>query len=170
LGWLGALALGWDVAPARAAVGAKASTFRLRAVPGTKWQGMFDLSESLKQGPVVLSFFATWCRPCEVELPVLQQHFTRLSTRGLQIVAVAIDGPESTAQIAPTVRRLGVEFPVVHDADSRVTSRYNPRRFAPFMVLIDTQGRIKQEREGWTQAHAAALPAQLEALLKPAAP
>lgn len=152
-------------ASTQAAVGSKAPLFRLRSVPGTHWQGVFDLGKALEKGPVVVSYFATWCRPCEVELPVLQKHHKQLASKGLTFVAVAIDGPESAAQIAPMARRLGLEFPVVHDADSRLSSRQNPRRLVPFLVAINPQGIVIAEKDGWTPEHAQALPALFDSLL-----
>ncbi len=150
---------------ARATPGARASDFFLRAVPGTSWKGGFRLADHLGKRPVALSFFATWCRPCELELPLLEKERVRLEPRGLVVASLAIDGPETAAQIAAMARRLGLRFPVLHDADSTVASRYVPRRTVPFLVLIDKAGLIVREREGWSQDHARSLPGELEALV-----
>jgi thiol-disulfide isomerase/thioredoxin len=153
--------------PARALAtpGARASAFTLRGAPGALWRGVFRMADHLGKRPVALSFFATWCRPCEIELPILDRERARLEPRGLVVAFVAIDGPETAAQIGALARRLSVRGPVLHDADSAVTSRYDPRRVVPFLVLVDRAGRIVREREGWTQEHARTLPGELEALV-----
>jgi peroxiredoxin len=162
-----AAARGLALAPASAlaARGARPADFSLRAATGAPWRGTFRLAEHLGRRPVVISFFATWCRPCEAELPALERLRARLSARGLVIVAVAIDGPDSAAQIGSMARRLALTFPVVHDADSRVSARMNPRRLVPFLVLVDRSGRIVREREGFTPADERNLSAEVEALL-----
>lgn len=150
---------------ARATPGARASAFRLRSVAGTRWRGTFDLAEHLGKRPILITFFATWCRPCEAELPFLQKLHVKHEKQGLVIVAISIDGPESASQIGAMVRRLGVGFPVLHDADSRVSARYNPRNVAPVLVAIDREGRIVHEREDWNATHEKRLSGEIEELL-----
>lgn len=161
----GALSLCCIRSGVQATPGARASVFRLRSVTGTAWRGTFDLAEHLGKRPVLISFFASWCRPCASELPFLQKLHTKYEKRGLVIVAVSIDGPDSAPEIGGMVRRLGVGFPVLHDADSRVSTRYNPRNAAPFLVMVDRDGRIVHEREGWNATHAERLPGEVERLL-----
>jgi cytochrome c biogenesis protein CcmG, thiol:disulfide interchange protein DsbE len=151
---------------ARATVGARATAFSLRSVPGAKWRGTFNLADYLGKQPVVITFFATWCRPCEVEIPLLQKLQKEHEKSGLVTVGIAIDGPETTSGIGPMSRRLGVEFPIVHDADSRVGARYNPRNFAPFLVLIDRTGKITREREGWNPSHESELRVSVAKLVR----
>lgn len=139
--------------PAFATAGKKASAFKLRGVPGASWKGTFDLGNHLGKRPVLIAFFATWCRPCEVELPFMQKLYESHHEKGLEVAAISIDGPETARGIGPMSRRLGLTFPVLHDADSRVGARYNPRNFAPFVVMIDRAGNIVREREGWNPTH-----------------
>jgi peroxiredoxin len=147
------------------APGKRPADFSLRAVPGTSWRGTFRLSDHLGKRPVAISFFSTWCRPCELELPALGKLRARFPEPDLALVAVAVDGPESASQIAPAARRLGLAFPVVHDADSTVSARLNPRREIPFLILVDHQGRIAVERGGFSAEHLRSLPAEIEALV-----
>lgn len=149
---------------AYARVGARPQAFRLPAVPGTSES--FDLGEHLGERPVVLCFWATWCDPCKQQLPIYQALYERLQPRGLRIAAISMDGPESISQAASAVSRLGLEFPVVSDLDTAVTSRLNPRRGAPFTVWIDRSGRIVQEREGFTLAERSDIARGVAALVR----
>lgn len=149
--------------PADARVGARPPDFTLRSVTGGPWSGTFRLREHLGRRPVVLSFFATWCRPCEVELPLLQRAHERHGDR-MKFAAIAIDGPESASGIASMIRRLRVRFPVLHDVDSSVTTRYNPRRAVPFLVMVGRDGRVRHERDGFSVADQRRLPRALDAL------
>ena len=148
-----------------AAVGSRPADFTLRSATGTEWRGTFRLRDHLGERPVVITFFSTWCRPCEQELPLLQRAWERYDGE-LVVVAIAIDGPQTAARIGPVTRRLGLEFPVVHDRDSSVTSRYNPRRALPFTVLVNDEGVIVDERASFTASDRRTLPRQLHALVQ----
>ncbi len=148
-----AILLGLMAPPqAEARVGSRPPAFTLPAIPGGPVSGNFEMSDHLGEHPVVIIFWATWCEPCKQQLPLYQQLYERYKERGLQVVAVSMDGAETIARAAPTVNRLGLEFPVVSDLDTAVTSRLNPRRGAPFTVWVDRSGRIVHEREGFTLA------------------
>ncbi|MEM1415691.1 MAG: TlpA disulfide reductase family protein [Myxococcota bacterium] len=138
--------------PADARVGARPPGFSLPSIPGGPVSGNFEMSEYLGNDPVAIVFWATWCEPCKVQLPLYQQLYERYQEQGLKVVAIAMDGPETIARTAPVVRRLGLTFPVVSDLDTAVTSRLNPRRGAPMTVWVDRSGRIVYEREGFTLA------------------
>ena len=152
LGLLASAAVPFLPSLAEARVGARPPEFSLPAIPGGPTSGEFDLGDSLGNHPVAIVFWATWCDPCKQQLPLYQQLYERYRERGLKVVAISMDGPETISQAAPVVRRLGLTFPVLSDLDTAVTSRLNPRRGAPFTIWIDRSGRIVHEQEGFTLA------------------
>jgi len=91
---------------------------------------------------VVMTFWATWCVPCKDELPVLQKIYERERDRGLEILAIAMDGPETQAQVGSQAQQMGLTFPVLLDSDSRAVALYNPKRAAPMLRIFDADGRI----------------------------
>jgi cytochrome c biogenesis protein CcmG/thiol:disulfide interchange protein DsbE len=72
-------------------------------------------SESLKGSPVVLNFFAGWCRPCIEEAPLLQETYERYRDQGVRFVGVATNDTEERA--LDFVRKYGIEFDVVMGDD-----------------------------------------------------
>lgn len=137
---------------ASARVGATPPAFELPSIPGGPVAAGFDLGDHLGNSPVAIVFWATWCDPCKQQLPLYEALYQRYQERGLKVVAISMDGPETLSQAAPTVNRLGLSFPVVSDLDTSVTSRLNPRRAAPFTIWVDRGGRIVYEQEGFTLA------------------
>jgi peroxiredoxin len=125
----------------------------------------FALSQHSGKEIVLLDFWATWCEPCARELPHLEALSQRYKGQGLLVVGVAMDGPETVASVAPFTRRYGVTFPVVLDEDTRVASLYNPRRAAPFMVIIDRAGRVAKTREGYNMGDEKAIEEDVRELL-----
>jgi len=125
--------------------GTTAPDFTARTVDGSN----FRLSSHLGKQVVLLDFMATFCEPCKAELPQLRAIYDRHEAEGLLVVGVAMDGPETVADVPAFVRRFELGFPVVLDQDSSIASRYDPRKSMPFSVLIDRSGRIVREREGY---------------------
>jgi peroxiredoxin len=125
--------------------GGTASDFTARDIDGKT----VKLSQYLGKQAIVLNFWATWCEPCVAEFPHLRRMYDANKAKGLIILGVAMDGPETVANVAPFARRQQLNFPVLLDEDSHVAAIYNPKKSAPFSVLIDKQGRIFKSREGY---------------------
>jgi peroxiredoxin len=118
------------------------------------------------RGKVVLvNFWATWCVPCRVELPHLERLHTQYAPDGLVVLGVSIDGPESVAEVDPQARRYGLTFPVLLDQDTRVVALYNPKKTAPFTVIIGRDGAVVHRREGYHTGDEARVEADVKALL-----
>ncbi len=129
---------------ASSAAGGNATDFTARDTDGKTVR----LADYLGKKAIVLNFWATWCEPCIAEFP----HLRKLQTANqdkLQILGVAMDGPESVANVPAFAKRNQINFPVLLDEDSHVAAIYNPKKSAPLSVLIDKQGHIAAIREGY---------------------
>jgi peroxiredoxin len=109
----------------------------------------FRLSDHVGKQVVLLDFWATYCEPCKAEFPHLRAMYDESRREGLLVVGVAMDGPESLAEVPAFVNRSGIDFPVVLDDDSRIASLYNPKKSMPLSVLIAKDGHIAVVREGY---------------------
>jgi thiol-disulfide isomerase/thioredoxin len=98
---------------------------------------------------VLLDFWSTYCEPCKAEFPHLHAMYEADRAKGLLVVGVAMDGPETVADVPSFVKRFELDFPVVTDEDSRIASLYNPKKSMPLSVLIDKAGHIVTVREGY---------------------
>jgi len=143
----------------------EAADFTVKATDGST----FTLSEHLGKKVIVLDFWATWCVPCIAAMPHLEELWQRYKDQGLLVVAVSMDGPETVAQVAPTARAKGLTFPVVLDEETRAVSVYNPRRSAPYQVVLGLDGRIASSREGYNPGDEQALEKTVKELLAKAA-
>jgi len=119
---------------------------------------------------ILLNFWATWCVPCAAEMPHLQKLYEHYADRGLIVLAISMDGPESVADVAPRARQYRLSFPVLLDEETRVVGLYNPKRAAPFTVLIGRDGSVVSTREGYAPGDEAALEREIRSLLVVAAP
>ena len=140
-----------------------APNFSARAVDGSR----VDLAKVLAKGPVVLDFWATWCRPCEHSLPAAQALHVRLRERGVSVIGVSIDGPRNWARVRPFSAKLGLTFPIVIDEDGALARRFQITG-VPTTVLIAADGRVARVHSGFVPGEDRALAAAAEALLRPA--
>jgi peroxiredoxin len=131
----------------------------------------FRLSDHLGKDVVLLDFWSTFCEPCKAEFPHLRAMYDAQRAKGLLVVGIAMDGPETVADVPAFVKRFELDFPVVTDEDSRIASLYNPKKSMPLSVLIDKAGRIVAVREGYNPGDEKLVAADVDkALLTPSAP
>jgi peroxiredoxin len=109
----------------------------------------FHLSDHLGKDVVLLDFWSTFCEPCKAEFPHLRALYDDNKSKGLLVVGVAMDGPETIADVHAFVKRFELDFPVVTDDDSRIASLYDPKKSMPLSVLIGRSGKIVVVREGY---------------------
>ncbi|HVO34039.1 MAG TPA: TlpA disulfide reductase family protein [Gemmatimonadales bacterium] len=89
---------------------------------------------------VLLNVWATWCEPCKIEMPSMEQLEKELGPQGLKIVAVSIDegGPDVVRQFA---RDYGLTFRILHDQSGRIQRIYQTTG-VPESFVINRQGTI----------------------------
>ncbi len=132
-GWRGLLiaaAMGW-AAPASAAtprivVGEPAPEAEMTLLDGSK----VALS-SLRGQVVVLNFWATWCAPCRVELPLLDGYYRRVERHGLRVFAVTTEDSVPLHRLKPVFATLALT-PV-----KRVKGVYSGIKAVPTNYVID---------------------------------
>jgi cytochrome c biogenesis protein CcmG/thiol:disulfide interchange protein DsbE len=93
-----------------------------------------------RDGYVVLNFFASWCRPCEDEAPLLNRVQRRLEANGDGTV-LGVAWNDTTSDTREFVRDFGVAFPVARDVDGELGDGYDLRAL-PESFVIDPEGRI----------------------------
>lgn len=96
---------------------------------------------------VLLNFWATWCAPCQVELPRFEAWQKKYGAQGLQVVAVSMD--DADAPVKKTVRRLHLGFPVLM-GDAKLGDSYGDVLGLPITFLIDRNGLVVAKIKGET--------------------
>lgn len=100
----------------------------------------------LRGRPVMVNFFATWCTPCRMEVPVIQAAYEAYTDQALFIVGVDVgEKPETAAHF---VRQLGLTYPIVLDRDGEVTVNQYKVRGIPASFFIDREGIIRSVHRG----------------------
>ena len=128
-------------APRRARIGKPAPDFTLKTLDGKP----VTLS-SYRGRPVVLTFFASWCHPCEEDMPVLER---AQRDAGNRIAVVGVNYQDFASDTRDFVNRLGVTFPaLVEDStDNPVAKRYDVHAM-PDTLFIDADGVVRNRLYG----------------------
>lgn len=113
--------------------------------------------ESTRGKPVVLSFWASWCGPCRLELPALSE--LQKQRPDIAIYAVNVDRDRRKAE--GFLKQVKVELPVVWDNESLAMGQYDVLSM-PTMFLLDARGTVKLRKVGYSSEKGLA---ELEAAL-----
>jgi thiol-disulfide isomerase/thioredoxin len=93
----------------------------------------------------IVHYWATWCTPCRVEMPVLDTYYRKHHAHGLAMLAVSIDQGVSTRKLQEVTRRFA--FPVARVADVKMPRRDIPKAL-PVTRVYDRSGRLVFESKG----------------------
>ena len=121
-------------------IGKTAPGFTLKGLDGQE----VSLSD-LRGKPVLLNFWASWCGPCRLEMPFLQQIYEKWTGEGLVLLAVNLQEDQNTVQ--EFVRNGGFTFPILLSPGNEVPLAYNIRGI-PATFFIDADGIIRDIKIG----------------------
>ena len=93
---------------------------------------------------LMINVWATWCLPCRVEMPSIEQLHKAYGPKGLKIVAVSIDDPGTDAGIRAFAKQYGLTFEILHDATGKITEQYDISGY-PETFIVGKDGVIRKK-------------------------
>jgi thiol-disulfide isomerase/thioredoxin len=117
----------------------KLPTVKLKTVKGLPFS-----SDSITNNgkPIIISFWATWCKPCVRELTTISEVYDDWVTEtGVKLYAISVDDSRSTALVAPMVNGKGWDFNVLLDPNSDFKRAMNVGPI-PHTFLLDGTGKV----------------------------
>jgi thiol-disulfide isomerase/thioredoxin len=105
------------------------------------------LSSFAGKKPVVLDFWATWCGPCRMELPKLEEFYKTHSDQ-VEIIAISDEDRGAATAIAGAVQQAGLTFPVMHDPSHTIGKMF-PTSGIPYLIFIDKNGTVVSDLLGY---------------------
>lgn len=99
---------------------------------------------SLHGKPVLVNFWATWCIPCEQEMPMIESAYQK---EGAQFEVLAVNADEPDAKVRDYVNKMGLTFTILLDPGGTVQSQYRLNGY-PSSFFIDRDGVIRDEHIG----------------------
>jgi len=109
---------------------------------------LVELSNEVGGGPILLSFWATWCKPCIEELNDYKKLYNDYQDKGFKMFAISTDDENTVAKVKPLVKSKGWNFPVLLDTNSDAVRLYYAQS-VPFSVILDKKGMIIYSHLGY---------------------
>jgi len=109
---------------------------------------LVELSNEVGEGPILLSFWATWCKPCIEELNDYKKLYNDYKDEGFKMFAISTDDENTVAKVKPLVKSKGWNFPVLLDTNADAVRLYYAQS-VPFSVILDKKGMIIYSHLGY---------------------
>ena len=115
-----------------------------------------SLADLRANGPVVIDFWATWCKPCLREMPHLDELQKQYGKSGLSVVAISIDDTRSVAKVKSYVETHDYGFKVLLDSNQRVLRQLQGTG-VPYLVVVSADGQRIYSHSGYREGDEQAL-------------
>ncbi len=127
--------------------------------------GTVNFHETLEKGPVVVSFWATWCKPCLKEMPHLNRFAGEYGDQ-VTFLAVNADNSKSVAKVAPLINSKGYDDLIVPlDTGAELASMLQVVGIVPFLIVFDSDGREVYRHVGYKEGDEEELKHEIDQLL-----
>jgi cytochrome c biogenesis protein CcmG, thiol:disulfide interchange protein DsbE len=109
---------------------------------------LIELDKEVGEGPILLSFWATWCKPCIEELNDYKKLYNDYKDDGFKMFAISTDDENTVAKVKPLAKSKGYNFPVLLDTNSDAVRLYYAQS-VPYSVILDKNGMIIYSHLGY---------------------
>ena len=138
----------------------KAPNFKLENLDGK----YVDLKSLLGKGPLLLSFWATWCKPCVEELAEYKNLYADYKDKGFEMIAISTDDEKTVAKVKPFSKAKDYNFMILLDTNSEVARKYYVQN-VPYTFLLDEKGNIIYSHLGYKKGDELLVKNKIETLL-----
>ena len=122
-----------------------------------------DLSQ-FKGQVVMINFWASWCKPCRDEMPLLEDIYKKYKPMGFTLVGVNVE-PDAKGAESWLSKQKPVSFPIAFDTDSKVSKMYKVA-VMPSTVFVDRKGNIRVMHKGYKPGEEDFYLTQIRSMLK----
>jgi len=122
----------------------KAPSFRLENTDGL----YTELDSLITKGPVLVNFWASWCKPCKEELPEFDKLAKEFSENGLKVALITIDKPAAVQKAKNFLKTKGIGLELLKDCSMSVFKSFGGSGSVPYTFLISKEKSIVYRKKG----------------------
>jgi len=110
----------------------------------------FNTKDIQHDGPIIIDFWATWCKPCVLELNTIAEDYEDLvEETNVKIYAVSVDNSRTSSRVAPFVNTNEWEYEVLLDPNSDFKRAMNVVN-VPHVFIYDKKGKLVEQHTSFS--------------------
>ncbi len=122
------------------------------------------LSVLLEEGPLLVSFWATWCAPCKKEMRFLEEFHQKYNENSFRVLAISTDSPKSMSKVKSYIRAKKHTFLVGIDPNQEIAKKMNAL-LMPTTLILNKDRKVSWYHQGFIPGDEKEIEAQIRAVL-----
>ena len=122
------------------------------------------LSALLEEGPLLVSFWATWCAPCKKEMIFLEEFHQKYNENSFRVLAISTDSPKSMSKVKSYIRAKKHTFLVGIDPSQDIAKKMNAL-LMPTTLILNKDRKVSWYHQGFIPGDEKEIEAQIRAVL-----
>ena len=122
------------------------------------------LSVLLEEGPLLVSFWATWCAPCKKEMIFLEEFHQKYNENSFRVLAISTDSPKSMSKVKSYIRAKKHTFLVGIDPNQEIAKKMNAL-LMPTTLILNKDRKVSWYHQGFIPGDEKEIEAQIRAVL-----
>ena len=133
---------------------------KIKMLDGTKT----SIHKFLENGPLMIDFWATWCKPCKKVMIHLDKFHQKYSEQGFKVLMINQDTPRSMGKVKSYIRSMDHQFHVSLDPNKQIATKLNGL-IMPTLILVGKDGVIQWRHQGYMPGEEKEIEAQIRSVL-----
>ena len=123
------------------------------------------LSALLEEGPLLVSFWATWCAPCKKEMIFLEEFHQKYNENSFRVLAISTDSPKSMSKVKSYIRAKKYTFLVGIDPNQEIAKKMNAL-LMPTTLILSKDRKVSWYHQGFIPGDEKEIEAQIRTVLE----